>query len=191
MGADERGRLAREIAERARLTDKRTLLTWLDAVVDRMGRLAAWSMVVLVLLVSTNVLVRYFLREGSVWSQELEWHLLAPIVLFGIPYALANDEHVRVDILYERFPDKGQEAINLFAALIGACVALLLIKFSVPYVEQSWRNGEGSPDPGGLPARYALKALLPLGFLILFIQQFASAIRSVLRLSGKAPMPSK
>ncbi len=179
--------MARETAERTRLTDKRTLLTWLDAAVDRMGRLAAWTMVALVLLVSTNVLVRYFLREGSVWSQELEWHLLMPIALFGIPYALANDEHVRVDILYERFSDRGQEMIDLFAAIVGICVALLLIKFSIPYVEQSWRNGEGSPDPGGLPARYALKALLPLGFLILLIQQFASAVHAILRLTGKTP----
>ena len=124
------------------MTDKSTLLTWLDAAVDRMGRLAAWTMVALVLLVSTNVLVRYFLHEGSVWSQELEWHLLVPIALFGIPYALANDEHVRVDILYERFSDRGQEVIDLFAAVVGICVALLLIKFSIPYVEQSWRNGE-------------------------------------------------
>ena len=178
--------MARETAERTRLTEKRSLLTWFDAVVDRMGRLAAWTMVALVLLVSTNVLVRYFLHEGSVWSQELEWHLLMPIALFGIPYALANDEHVRVDILYERFPDRGRDMIDLFAAIVGVCVALLLIKFSIPYVEQSWRNGEGSPDPGGLPARYALKALLPLGFLILFIQQFASAVRAVLRLTGKA-----
>jgi TRAP-type mannitol/chloroaromatic compound transport system permease small subunit len=162
------------------------LLTWFDAVVDRMGRLAAWAMVALVLLVSTNVLVRYFLHEGSVWGQELEWHLLMPIALFGIPYSLANDEHVRVDILYERFSDKGRDMIDLFAAVVGVGVALLLIKFSIPYVEQSWRNGEGSPDPGGLPARYALKALLPLGFLILFIQQFASAVRAALRLSGKA-----
>lgn len=158
------------------------LVDWLEAVVDLMGRLAASATILLVFLVASNVLVRYFLHEGTVWGQELEWHLLAPIALFGIPYALANDEHVRVDIFYERFSDRTRLLLDLFTAVVGISVAILLIKFSIPYVLQSWSNGEGSPDPGGLPARYALKALLPLGFAILLIQQAASVARVVIRL---------
>lgn len=182
MGPHERRRLARETPERPGLNTRRPILDWLEAVVDLMGRLAAWAVLLLVALVSTNVLVRYFLHEGTVWGQELEWHLLVPIALFGIPYALAREEHVRVDILYERFPDRTRELLDLFAAIVGIAVALLLIKFAIPYVEQSWRNGEGSPDPGGLPARYILKGLLPIGFAILLIQQVATAARAIIRL---------
>ena len=46
-----------------------------------------------------NVLLRYVFNTGSVWSQELEWHLMAPICLFGMSYALRHGEHVRVDVL--------------------------------------------------------------------------------------------
>ena len=111
------------------------------------------------------------------WLQELEWHLLAPIALFGVPYALATGDHVRVDMLYERFPPKVKHGVDLFAALVGIVVCLLLIKFSIPYVLKSWSTLEGSPDPGGLEARYALKALIPLGFLLLLVQFVALALR--------------
>ncbi|MEM9683975.1 MAG: TRAP transporter small permease subunit [Pseudomonadota bacterium] len=159
----------------------------MEAVVDLLGQVAAFTILGLVLLVATNVLVRYFLREGSVWSQELEWHLLAPIAMLGIPYALMQGDHVRVDVLYERFSDRTRCVLDIFAGVVGVAVALLLLKFSIPYVEKSWINGEISPDPGGLPARYVLKAILPLGFIALALQQSAYVIRCVLLLFASSP----
>lgn len=155
----------------------------MEAVIDLLGHVAAFAILALVLLVSANVLLRYFFREGSVWSQELEWHLLAPIAMLGIPYALMQGDYVRVDVLYERFSVKTQLVLDIFAALVGVAVALLLFKYAIPYVDKSWVNNEGSPDPGGLPARYILKAILPLGFFVLFLQQLAFAILCGLRLA--------
>lgn len=161
------------------------LVTRLDAVTALMGHVAAFAILGLVLLVATNVLLRYFFRTGSVWSQELEWHLLAPIALLGIPYALMQGDYVRVDVLYDRFSERSRLLLDIFAGIVGMAVALLLLKYSLPYVEKSWTNGEGSPDPGGLPARYVLKAVLPLGFLALFIQQLAFTMTGILRLAGR------
>lgn len=160
------------------------LASKLEAVVDLLGKMAALGAIVLVLLVATNVLLRYFFRTGSVWSQELEWHLLAPVVMLGVPYALMKGDCVRVDVLYERFSEKFQIWLDVFAALIGITVAALMIKYAIPYVEKSWVNAEGSPDPGGIPARYILKAVLPLGFAALFLQQLAEILRGFARLSA-------
>lgn len=150
--------------------------------------MAAFAILALVLLVAANVLLRYFFRTGSVWSQELEWHLLAPIAMLGIPYALMKGDVVRVDVLYERFSARTRLLLDVFAGLVGVAVALLLLKVSIPYVEKSWVNGEGSPDPGGLPARYLLKAVLPLGFLALALQQAAHVVAGLARLlEGRRP----
>ena len=59
-----------------------------DRAVDRVGRAAAWLTLAIVVLMAVNVLLRYAFSIGSVWSQELEWHLLAPLVLLGMTYAL-------------------------------------------------------------------------------------------------------
>ena len=68
---------------------------------------------------ATNVLLRYAFSIGSVWAQELEWHLLAPLVLFGMTYALHQGEHVRVDVLYARYSPRAQAAVDLLAALLA------------------------------------------------------------------------
>ncbi len=156
----------------------------LEAVTELLGQVAAFAILALVLLVTTNVLLRYFFRTGSVWSQELEWHLMAPIALFAIPYTLMQGDAVRVDVLYERFSLRTRLVLDIFAGIVGITVALLLVKYSIPYVEKSWINGEGSPDPGGLPARYLLKAILPIGFAALFCQQLAQVIRNYARLAN-------
>jgi TRAP-type mannitol/chloroaromatic compound transport system permease small subunit len=48
---------------------------------------------------------------------------------------------------------------------------------SLGYVEQSSSIGEGSPDPGGLPYRYVLKAFIPLGFGVLALLGLAQALK--------------
>ncbi|MBX6369544.1 MAG: TRAP transporter small permease subunit, partial [Rhodospirillales bacterium] len=76
----------------------------LDGFIDFVGRIASWTSLALVLLVAADVLLRYLFRIGAVWAGELEWHLLSPIVLLGMSYALLRDGHLRVDIVYARFP---------------------------------------------------------------------------------------
>ncbi len=147
-----------------------------DRWVDRIGRAAAWLTLAVVALMATNVLLRYAFSVGSVWAQELEWHLLAPLVLAGMTYALQKGEHVRVDVLYAQYPPRAQAAVDLLSALLAVVFALLVIRYAVPYVQQSYAIGEISSDPGGLTHRWVLKALIPLGFALFALQAVAQGL---------------
>ncbi|MBL8671589.1 MAG: TRAP transporter small permease subunit [Alphaproteobacteria bacterium] len=160
----------------------RSLADGIDAVVDLIGRVTAWSSFALVLVMATNVLLRYLFSTGSVWAQELEWHLMVPICLFGMAYALRHGEHVRVDVLFARYSPRAKAAVDLLAALVAIAVCALVIHYSLAYVGQSWRNSEGSANPGGIPWRWALKALIPVGFSLFLLQSVAEALRAGLRL---------
>lgn len=151
------------------------------------GQWTSWLALVIVVLMATNVLLRYLFHTGSVWSQELEWHLLAPLILFGMSYALRHGEHVRVDILYAKFTDRNKLIVDLFSALLSIAISILIIWLSIGYVQQSYVIDEGSPDPGGIPHRYFLKALIPLGFTLLLVQSIAVALGNIekLRRSGR------
>ena len=69
-----------------------------------------------------NVLLRYAFHTGSVWSQELEWHLMAPICLFGMSYALRHGEHVRVDVLFARFSPRNKHLVEFISALLSMAI---------------------------------------------------------------------
>ena len=77
-----------------------------------------------------NVLLRYLFRTGSVAMQELEWHLMAPICMLGLSYAILKDGHVQVDILYGRFPARLQRIIDFISTVLVVLVVAILLKLS-------------------------------------------------------------
>ncbi len=150
----------------------------IDVFIDFVGRITAWSSFALAVVMGGNVLLRYLFHTGTVWSQELEWHLMSPICLFGMSYALRHGEHVRVDVLYASFSQHTKDLVEIITALISMAFCVIVIWLSWSYVAYSWNIGESSANPGGIPARYILKGLIPLGFALLFIQSAAQAIHA-------------
>lgn len=154
----------------------------IDAIVDVIGQVSAVAVAALVIVMASNVLLRYGFSIGSVWAQELEWHLMAPIALFGAAYALRHGEHVRVDVLYAGFSARNKALVDILAGTAGIIISLLVIQLSLKYVGQSFAQDEGSANPGGIPARYLLKAFIPAGFTLLLLQFIAETLRSIARL---------
>lgn len=162
----------------------------LDAIVEACGWLAAWTGFALVLVMAGNVLLRYVFSTGSVAMQELEWHLMSPLTLLCIAYTIKHEGHVRVDIAYAHFPAGLRHVIDLFSALAVVALAVIVILLSWPYMMQSYRIGEGSPDPGGLPYRFILKAMIPAGFALLLLQSLAAMLRAIQPFLGGKGEPS-
>lgn len=159
----------------------RAFVRFAEGVNERVGTGVAWLTSVLVLVVCYDVFTRYVLQNSLVAVQELEWHLFALIFLLGAGYSLKHDKHVRVDVFYSRFSPRAQAWVNLVGSvlfLIPFCV--LVVWSSQNFVGNAFRFGETSPDPGGLPARWVLKAAIPVGFVFLLLQGMALACRSVL-----------
>lgn len=151
----------------------------LEWVVGLFGGLARFCVLALVLLVATNVILRYFFSIGPVALQEVEWHLVSPIALFGLAYAMLHKADVRVDFIYDKLAPRKKAAVDLAAAVMTIAVALLIAYLSIPYVLQSYNIMESSPDPGGLPNRYLLKAIIPLGYALLALQGTANLLRAI------------
>ncbi len=153
-------------------------IRFLEAVVEWFGRLGALACLLLVLLVGGNVLGRYLLNAGTIWLEELEWHLLSPIALLGMAYTLLHGEQVRVDVLFDRFSPRWKSIIEVVTGLLIVVFGVVLLKLSLPFVQQSYNIGEGSPNPGGINHRFLLKAFLPLGFGLLAVQGACHAVKS-------------
>jgi TRAP-type mannitol/chloroaromatic compound transport system permease small subunit len=167
------------------VTSAEKLAGGIDKFIDAVGRITAWSSFALALVMGGNVLLRYGFNTGSVWSQELEWHLMSPICLFGMSYALRHGEHVRVDVLFASFSERNKNLVEFISAVLAMAISLIIIKLSIAYVMQSWSIGEGTANPGGIPARYLLKSLMPIGFALLFIQSLAQAIQYFIAWRGR------
>lgn len=153
------------------------LVARIEWLVDRIGQAASLLALVIIVLMAGNVLLRYTLSLGTVWAQELEWHLLAALILFGMSYALQRGDNVRVDIFYSKYSPQAKRRIDLVSALLTMAIALAMMMLSWRYVGQAFAIDERSPDPGGIPMRWALKGLLPLGYGLLFVQALGEFLK--------------
>ncbi len=162
------------------------LSRWIDTLNEWVGRGVAWVTFLVVLVVFVDVVMRYVFNTSFVFTQELEWHLFAFIFLIGAGYTLLKDGHVRVDIVYQRLGPKGQAWINLIGVLLFLMPGCyMIIATSLQFVYNSWTVMEGSPDPGGIPYRFILKACIPVGFILVMLQGISLGIRSFFTIKGE------
>ncbi len=157
----------------------------IDTLNEWVGRGVSWVSLIIVLVVFVDVVMRYLFKTSFVFTQEMEWHLFAFIFLMGAGYTLLKDGHVRVDIIYQRLNIKGKAWVNLLGViffLIPGCIMIIMTSWK--FAANSFSMLEGSPDPGGIPFRFIVKGLIPVGFSLLFLQGLSLGIHSLLQILG-------
>ncbi len=165
------------------MSDNRYTRT-VDRVTSRLGRFISWMALLMVLIGAYNAIARYLGRFigvnlSSNLYLELQWYLFSLIFLLGAGYALKENAHVRVDVIYGRLEARARAWINVVGSV------LMLIPFSIfvlwvswPSIRNSWAVREASPDPGGLP-RYPLKAVIIVAFVLLLAQGVAELLKDL------------
>jgi TRAP-type mannitol/chloroaromatic compound transport system permease small subunit len=163
------------------------LVRRIEALIDVVGQATLWIALVMICLVAVNVLLRYSMSLGSVWAQELEWHLLAALILFGMSYAMQRGDNVRVDVFFAGYSPRTKFAVDVLSGLLTIAVAVLFFKLSLAYVGQAWAIDERSPDPGGIPYRWAVKSLIPIGYGLLTLQSVGALLRLLVSSAPATP----
>ncbi|KAA1174214.1 TRAP transporter small permease subunit [Marinobacter salinexigens] len=158
---------------------------WLDSILTLIGKGASWLWVVVTGVIIWAVVGRYVFGQGSVLLEEVQWHLAGTGWLLGLAYTLVVDDHVRVDVLHERWSLKTQAWIELLGLLFLLLPFLGLAVYEmVPYALSSWEIGETSQAPAGLSHRWVLKAVLALSFALIIIAALSRLLKVTALLFG-------
>jgi TRAP-type mannitol/chloroaromatic compound transport system permease small subunit len=161
-----------------------TISRAIDAVNSRIGRWLSWLIVVAVLVSATNATVRKVLDTSSNAWLELQWVLFSAVFLLCSPWTLLSNEHIRIDIINTMFPKRLRDAIDIVGhAFFLLPLTIIMIITSVPVLIESIRVNEQSFSAGGLP-QWPAKALLVLGFVLLFAQGISELIKRIAVMRG-------
>jgi TRAP-type mannitol/chloroaromatic compound transport system permease small subunit len=151
----------------------------IDALNERFGVIANWLVLLSCLISAGNAASRYLFSQSSNSWLEIQWYMLAGMVLLGGPYALKMNEHVRVDLFYGIASERTQIWIDIIGGILFLLpICLILIYFTWPWFVESWRIGEGSSNAGGL-IRWPVKLMLPVGFALMALQGVSELIKRI------------
>ncbi len=161
-------------------SDKSSFALFLDKFVKSIGHVVMWANALLITAIITQVTLRYFFDINFPKLDEIQWHLYALVTMIGISYAMVTDSHVRVDILYTPLSQRSKRLIEIVGILaLLTPFIYLMIDQGLDYFHDSYRVNERSDSPTGLPARWALKAVIPISFCLLAIGALARLIHDV------------
>ncbi len=152
----------------------------LDRYVHRIGHFMAWSYVLLVLVIILQVVLRKGFASGLIALEEIQWHLYAIGVMFGLASVQASDGHVRVDLFYMRFSQRKKRWVEVLGILVLLLPFLIIVFLnSLDFVWESWRMDERSSATAGLPFRWLIKAVIPTAFGLMIIAAISRLYREI------------
>ena len=168
--------------------DSQPIARTIDRFVKAIGHVVMWANVLLIAAITTQVSLRYLLNQNYPKLDEIQWHFYGLVTMIGISYALVTDSHVRVDIVHAQLSRRAKrfiEVVGILALLFP--FIYLMVDQGFDYFHESLRVNERSSSPTGLPARWALKAVIPASFVLLGLAALARLIHDTHALLTNPP----
>ncbi|MGO4705441.1 TRAP transporter small permease subunit [Microvirga sp. 2MCAF38] len=157
----------------------------IDAMNVRIGKTAAWAIVLAILISSINAIIRRIFGVSSNAWLEAQWYLFGAVFMLCAPWTLKANEHIRIDIISNILSKRGRDRIDLFGLIFFLFPFVAVMTYlSIPYFARSFTSGEVSSNAGGLPI-WPAKGLILLGFILLFIQWLSELIKRIAIMTGK------
>ena len=157
------------------------LVRGIDRLNDVIGRAVSWLTLAMVLTTFFVVVARYGFAWGRVWIQETYVWMHGAVFMLAAAYTLLHDGHVRVDVFYRPASERFKAWVNLigvFCLLLPT--VLVVLYYSIPYVQASWSRFEMSREAGGLRGLFLFKTIIPIFCVLMALQGLSLAGRSIL-----------
>ncbi|MFD6439710.1 TRAP transporter small permease [Peribacillus sp. NPDC060186] len=111
----------------------------------------AVALAIMVVLVFGNVVLRYAFNSGITWSEEMSRYLFIWLTFLGAIGAYKNKEHLGVDMLIKRLPNKMKRVVIVISDLLILLVLVLVL-------DGSWKmtmiNIDSTAPATGMPLAF-------------------------------------
>jgi TRAP-type mannitol/chloroaromatic compound transport system permease small subunit len=156
-----------------------------DALNEKVGRVAAYAMVPLTFVVFYEVVMRKLFNLPTMWVFEMTIYLYGFNFMMAMGLTMKVDKHVRIDIITLQLPQRIQLYLRLitfwivFVPFVGA-----MLWAGTEYAAKSWMQWEHSWS-AWKPPLYPYKTVIPVSLLLLLLQGIANFIREFYELKGE------
>ena len=154
------------------------------------GRTFGWCILILTLSVAYEVFVRYVLNAPTVWAFDMMVQMYGALFLMAGPYALAQDTHVRADVVYRLLSIRWQARIDLILYFCFFFPGMLALAwYGAEIAADSWRYKEVSWNSPARIQIYFFKTLIPLAAGLFIVQGVAECMRCYLAIKSNRWLP--
>jgi len=150
----------------------------IDNISDRSGKVISYFIYFIIVCLLYEIILRYFFNAPTIWAHEIsKLFFAAASVLMGA-YCLLHNQHIRIDVIYGKFPPRTRAAIDLLTLLFILFFVTLMVIYGIPFAWQAFVLSE-TPIMAFQPVLWPIKACIPVAGFLLLIQGIAQWIRAL------------
>jgi TRAP-type mannitol/chloroaromatic compound transport system permease small subunit len=163
------------------------ILSGIDRISTWSGRAVSLATFAMVLIIAYDVVLRYAFRAPTIWQYDISYMLGGSIIILGAGYVHSQRRHVRVDIIYNRLPQRLRLTIDVVLTLIFFFPLITgLIVAATEHAIHAYKVKEFSEVGFWRPLMWPFRSVIPIGLSILWLQGLANFIRdSYMLVKGK------
>jgi TRAP-type transport system small permease protein len=140
-------------------------------------KISSVLLLLLMFLTTADVVGRYFFNHPITGTYELTGLALAMIIFFSLGSAQLARDHIEIDFLTNKMPERAKELLNGMASLMLFALMCLTTWQLAEYMRRTWEGNELSGDLG-LPL-YVFIAVTVLGSSSFTLTFLVDAIKSL------------
>lgn len=157
------------------------ILRVVDNISEWVGRIDSFLLLIIILATFYEVIVRYFFKNPTSWSNELSSIIFAIYMMLGGAYVLKNNAHVCMDILSSKFSPRVKALVGILTYFLAFAFLYVLI----------WKGGERAINTivtnehsttVWAPSMIPFRACLPVGCALFLLQSLAQLVRDFITL---------
>ena len=155
-----------------------------DAINGFVGSFVSYWSVIAVFVYYYEVLARYVFNSPTNWAHESMFLMFGMQYLLAGGYALREEAHVRVDVLYSHFSDRAKALVDVFTSAFFFIFASTLAWTGWVFFWDSAQVWEVSFTEWAIQY-YPVKFAIPLGAALIFLQGLSALVKDILVLAGE------
>lgn len=160
-------------------------MKFIDPISEWLGKAVAWLIPILILELVYDTIARYIFNVPTEWSYDISYMVYGAIFMLGSAYTLLIEEHVRIEIIYEKVSPKSRALIDAVCYLVFFFPSIdALIYFGGKFAQKSWTMLEASGVSMWSPPIYPFKTVIPVAAVLLMLQGIVKFARCLFLILG-------
>jgi TRAP-type mannitol/chloroaromatic compound transport system permease small subunit len=156
-------------------------LSVIDSISAYTGRIVGLIAVPMIIALIYEVVARYVFHRPTIWSYDITYMIYGTHYLLGAAYTLHVKGHIRIDLVYMKFSQRGRAVIDVIGYLIIFFpVMAILVVSGIDMAKEAYEIREVSQFSPWQPILWPFKSCIFVGFFLLLLQGIAEFIRSLI-----------
>ena len=162
------------------------ILVAIDRVNEWIGNVLSYFLFFMFFLLLIEVIRRYFFNSPTVWQNELAQFFFGAYAILSGGFIMRTGGHVNVDIIYDHFSPKTQAWCNIITSVLFFLFVGMMVIYGWSLAWDSISRFEHSQSAWDPPI-WPVKALLPIGAVLLLLQGVVKLVQDICFVMGKEP----